>query len=110
MRGGPRLVGTYTTVFGTDPDVWVEASPITHVSADSEIPPFLFARRGSPDRRSMVDDFAGALADDSVDVTVVDADGLAHEDVNVLIGAAGDSVMTPPLMEFLDECFSPGPG
>lgn len=110
MQGGPRLVGTYTTVFGTEPDVWAEASPTTHVSVDSEIPPFLLARRGGPDRRSMVDDFADTLEDASVDVTVVDADGLAHEDVNVLIGAAGDSVMTPPLMEFLDECFSPGSG
>lgn len=110
MRGGPRVVRTYTNVFGSDPDVWVEASPIAHVAGDSDIPPFLLARRGSPDRRSMVDDFATALSEASVVVTIIDAAGLTHEEIRTSIGAADDDVLTPPLMAFLENCFSPQRG
>ena len=90
MQGGPRVVGTYTTVFGTDPDVWVEASPITHVQAGQRDPALPVCATRQP--RPAVDGrrLRRRVADGSVDVTVVDADG-RDEDVNVLIGAAGDS-------------------
>ena len=34
-------IGFYGQVFGEDPDLWKDASPITHVSKDADIPPFL---------------------------------------------------------------------
>ena len=37
---------TYTNAFGTDPEVWEDASPIDHVEADKGIPRFFVAARG----------------------------------------------------------------
>ena len=39
-------------------------------------------------------------------VTVLDAAALSHAEVNSAIGRPGDTVMTPPLAGFLDECFA----
>lgn len=50
-------------------------------------------------------EFAAALQTAGIKATLVNATLLTHEEVNSLIGAAGDTVMTGPLMGFLSECF-----
>ena len=47
-----------------------------------------------------------ALTAAGVPVTIVDARGLSHNQVNTQIGAPGDAVMTPAVTSFLTECFS----
>jgi acetyl esterase/lipase len=111
-----RLAGAgnplYLNAFGPDPAVWADASPIRHVAPGQGIPPHLLVERGTAARRRVVREYADALARAGVPVTVVEARGLTHGDVNDRIGAPGDTVMTPPLVEFLAECLAdpPRPG
>jgi hypothetical protein len=41
-----------------------------------------------------------------VATTVYDAQDLNHENVSTNIGAPGDNTVTPPLMQFLANCFT----
>jgi len=102
--GGPEAV-LYSSVF-TDPARWAEASPMTHVAAGKDIPPMLLVERGEPERRAVLADFVTALETADVPTTVVDGGGLTHGEVNSQIGAPGDTVMTPPVMSFLADCFT----
>jgi hypothetical protein len=43
-----------------------------------------------------------------VPVTVVEAGSLTHEQVSARLGAPGDTVITPPVMQFLEDCFRSG--
>lgn len=96
----------YANAFGDDPKVLADASPINHVAAGKSIPPFLLARRGAADRRALCDDFAAKLRGAGVEARVIDAGSLTHEEVNERIGAAGDTIMTPPVLDFLrTACF-----
>ena len=47
-----------------------------------------------------------ALTAAGVPVTIVDARGLSHNEVNSRIGAPGDTVMTPAVTSFLADCFA----
>ena len=90
--------------FGTDPETQANASPITHVAAGKSIPPFLIATRGTAERKAIQESFRKALSEAGVGATMIDATALSHSEVNDHIGAAGDSVMTPPILNFLDAC------
>lgn len=100
--GSQRAI--YENAFGTDPAVWTRASPITYVAAGRGIPKFLLVSRGEPERRAQAEAFRARLAQAGVAVSVIDATGLSHEDVNRSIGAAGDAVMTPAVSAFLADC------
>ncbi len=91
--------------FGTQPTLHAQASPQNHVASGKGIPPHLLATRGAADRRAIQEAFRKALADAGVSVTMIDATGLSHAQVNESIGAPGDTVMTPPLLAFLQTCF-----
>jgi acetyl esterase/lipase len=91
--------------FGVDPGQLADASPITHVAPDQDIPPFFVVLRGTAGRRAGVDAFVGALRAASVPVTVVEAGGLTHAQVSGKLGAPGDATITPPVLAFLEECF-----
>ena len=91
--------------FGTDPTVHIDASPVTHAAAGSGIPPFLIAVRGGPERRAIQTGFRDALVGAGISATTIDAGGLSHAEVNDAIGAPGDTVMTPPILTFLEGCF-----
>jgi arylformamidase len=95
----------YLDAFGTDPATSAEASAINHVKRGVGIPSFLVAERGTPRRRAEAEAFVARLRAAGVDVTVIDAGSLTHEEVNTQIGRPGDTVMTPPLSEFLAGCF-----
>ncbi len=96
----------YINAFGALPSIWSEASPINHLEASKGIPPFLLVARGSLQRQAMVTNFAQELESVGASTTMIQALELSHEEVNTLIGKPGDSVMTPPLMQFLSQCFS----
>jgi acetyl esterase/lipase len=98
--------GIYVNAFGNDPAVWHEASPIFHVASGKGIPPFLLVTRGLAPRRLQCTKFAEALRGVGVTATVVDATGYSHGDVNTRIGAPGETVVTPPVMQFLAGCFA----
>ena len=87
----------YQSAFGTDPAVWRRASALEHVAPDKDIPPILLVARGTPKRRAAVQAFADALREADVPVTVVEAGGYSHQQVNRNIGVDGEQVITPAL-------------
>jgi arylformamidase len=105
MAQGPNPL--YLAAFGDDPEVWRDASP-QHHAADvvGSRPHFQLARRGTPERRDVNDDFAAALAAAGSVVDVIDASSLDHEGVQRSLGAAGDEVMTPAVLDFVARCFA----
>ena len=105
-RMGGSGVPIYLDAFGSDPAVWAEASPLTHVTTADDVPPHLLVRRGTAGRQRLLQQYADAVAATGAPVTVVDGTGLSHADVNTRIGAPGDTVMTPPLDAFLADCFA----
>lgn len=96
--------GSLTPVYGSDPAVLADISPINNIAAGKGIPPMIVASRGSAGRQSIVADFVTTLEAAGVEVVVIDAQNLDHEAVNRSIGAANDQTMTPHLLEFLRGC------
>ena len=99
--------GLWKRAFGSDPATWKSASPMTHIASDTGIPSYLVAARGPEMRLDLHLEFANALRAANVPVTVLDAQTLDHATVSTNIGAPGDTVMTPAVMDFLDRCFEP---
>lgn len=95
----------YRNAFGEDPLVWAAASPINHVVAGKGIPSFLLASRGKEFRRGMCADFAAALTGAGVNAAIADASAYNHMEVNRNFGMPGETIITPPVMAFLNECF-----
>jgi arylformamidase len=92
--------------FGKDPDMWAAASPITHVRKGTGIGPFLLADRGGPERGWSLAAFRGRLEGIGVPVTVIDVVGHEHDEINARIGRPNDELVTPPIKEFLKDCFA----
>jgi acetyl esterase/lipase len=105
VAGGNRGARLYAAIFGTDPAVQRDASPLRHVERGKDIPPMLLVQRGEPSRVAQLEEFADALRAADVDVEVIDASGYSHRDVNHLIGSTTDPVMTKPVTAFLEDCF-----
>ena len=112
---GYDIPGTLTTAsamqrqilenaFGTDPSIQGLASPRNHVAAGKGIPPFLVVFRGGADREATELGFAQALTAAGIPAGTIDANALTHDLVNERIGAPGDTIMTPRVMEFLRGC------
>jgi arylformamidase len=98
---GRRLVAN---AFGADPAAYAPASPINHVSDRDDPPDVLVITRGTPHRVAEATRFADAMQAAGANVDVLEATGLTHGDVNRLIGATGDTVITPAVTDFLDAC------
>ena len=92
--------------FGTNKDIWAEASPITHISNHSKIGPFFLVRRGTKKRKALTEKFYSALLASSIPTKLVDTTGMSHSQVNKLIGAPSEKTITPPLTQFLKNCFA----
>lgn len=90
--------------FGTDAAVWRDASPANHLTDRRTLPEFQVVVRGAPGRQRVERDFAASVRRAGGDASVLDAVGLTHNDVNRLIGAPGDTRMTPPVREFVTDC------
>ena len=93
----------YFNAFGNNPELWKEASPLYHVEPGKHIPPFLLVRRGSRLSKQICDEFRSKLEKAGVPVTVINADGITHRKVNLLVGAPGDTLVTPKLVKFLSK-------
>jgi acetyl esterase/lipase len=104
IASGDRGARLYRAVFGNRPAVWRDASPITHVDGDD--PPELLVRRGTLHRQRGQAAFAQALRAEGVPTTVVKTPRYSHSDVNRLLGDPDDDVLTPPVEDFLDDCFA----
>jgi arylformamidase len=104
--GAPVEVQTgYRNVFGNDPVVWEQASPINHIVAGAGIADFFVAARGTDWRLSQHLRFLEALDTAGVPTVVLDSRSLEHADLATDIGAPDDTVVTPALLEFLGACF-----
>lgn len=97
-----------------DQTIWTEALGAEHladtsatrlVRAGAGTPPTITVTRGTPARRAVERSYRDALEAAGVETAAIDARGLSHADVARRIGAAGDTVMTPPLTAFLEDCF-----
>jgi arylformamidase len=102
----PEWQPTYTAAFGTDPAVWADASPIRYVAAGAGIPRYFLAARGIDWRIGQHVAWYEALQNAGVPVTVLDSRTLEHTDLTTAVGAPGDTIVTPALMDFLAGCFS----
>ena len=91
---------------GNNLDYLTATSATMLVAADIGIPPMIGVVRGGPLRQRIETAFLGALADAGINSVTIDATSLTHNEVNSRIGAAGDDVMTAPLMQFLHGCFA----
>ena len=95
-------------VFGDDPPVWRDASPLTHVASGKSIPPFLiFYSRGmgentNPSRPAQAKAFANELRQAGIAAEVVDATDRNHGEINRWFGRADDRKVTGAAVQFLD--------
>lgn len=106
-EGSPSTAAMYRNALGTDPATWDAAAPLKVIRAKAGTPDFLIVTRGRPDRVAASEDFAAALRRVRVPVVeVVEANPLDHEGVNAAVGAPGDTVVTPALMDFLRDCLA----
>jgi len=97
----------FINAFGTDRYVWERASPVNHIEAGSDIPPFLLVSRGGELTREMGRAFSDELNRAGVSTSVVKADEYSHIEVDTMIGDAGDRILTPAIEKFLrNVCFS----
>jgi acetyl esterase/lipase len=97
----------FRNAFGNDPAVWRAGSPMRNVAPGKGIPDFLVVTRGTPTRVAQSETFAARLRAAWVPARVVRATGLTHEQVNTSVGAPGDTVVTPPLLDFFRGCIGP---
>jgi acetyl esterase/lipase len=104
IAGGGGSEDMFRNAFGDDPEVWEEASPMRNVAPGRGIPDFLIVTRGTAARVSQASTFATRLRDADVPARLVLATGLTHDEVNGAVGAPGDTVVTPPLMDFFRDC------
>ncbi len=104
IAGGGSQELVYRAVFGNDPAVWDQASPIKNVSPGKGIGSFLMFTQGSAIRLAGNLQFETALQQAGIAADVVRADPLDHAGVNDAVGKPGDTIVTPPLMDFFRRC------
>ena len=103
--GGDITDSMITNAFGSDPATWVAASPLqTLERVGGPAPDAVIVTRGLPRRQAQAQAFASALDAVGAEATVVVATGYSHADVNNQLGAAGETVVTPPVTSFLTDC------
>ena len=82
--------------------------PLYHVEPGKHIPPFLLVRRGPRLNKQICDEFRSKLEKAGVPVTVINANGITHREVNLLIGRPDDTLITPKLVKFLKRYLESG--
>lgn len=102
---GPREQAQWVAAFGNFPDYLTETSMALQVRKGIGTPRTITVVRGNRRRQAVQQGYVDALRAAGVKTTVIDATSLGHQGVTANIGAAGDTVMTPPLMKFLKGCF-----
>lgn len=91
----------YAIPFTDNPDTWADASPVNHVAASKDIPPFLIIYVA--DRtwsKLMSNQFGEKLNEAGVPAEVVAAENKTHATLNQELGVPGDEI-TATVMAFL---------
>ncbi|WP_310391904.1 alpha/beta hydrolase [Hymenobacter sp.] len=101
-QGGEDI---YQNAFGNDPATLRQASPMTHVAAGTAYPRFFVAKRGAAGRVANANAFISQLQAAGTVVSQVDGSRYDHEGVNNAIGEPNETVVTPALRTFLEDCF-----
>ena len=105
--GGDITIEMVTNAFGSDRAGLADASPLqTLERVGGPVPDAVIVTRGQPRRKAQAEGFAAALRGAGAEVTVVEADGYSHADVNARLGTAGETVETPTITEFLTACLA----
>jgi acetyl esterase/lipase len=95
------LSDIYKGAFGEDPEKLKDASPITHVAAGRNIPPFLIIHAGQREMSEMQSkNLEAALKKAGGEALVVAAPGKTHGTLNQHLGKPGDKP-TKSVREFL---------
>jgi len=95
----------YINSFGTDINLNTQASPIFNIRNSISYPKFFVAKRGNAERLAIADDFISALEESNVSVSQIHGSIYDHTGINNAIGELNESLITNPLIEFLEECF-----
>ncbi len=99
----------YAEVFGKDPAVHHDASPMHHVAKDKDIPPFLICYssgmggRANPKRSVCANAFRDALRAAGVRAEVIDASDRNHGQINQRFGNPDDEKVTIRAKAFLED-------
>lgn len=101
---GERL--QWSDSLGNDSHYRTETSATRLVEPGIGIPETIGVVRGTPQRQRIERAYLAALDAAGIRTVTIDARGLSHNEVNTRIGAPGDTVMTPPLVSFLETCFT----
>ncbi len=102
-----RAAAFYGQIFGDDPEVWRDATPVTHVAAGKGIPPFLICysrgmrEQSNPTRKAQAEAFASKLRAARIPAEVVDASDRSHGEINAWFGDEGDVKVTGRAIAFL---------
>ncbi|WP_165249334.1 alpha/beta hydrolase [Paludisphaera soli] len=105
----PRIRSLYTSVFGDDPKVQEDASPIAHVARDQDIPPFLLLHVDRADSRAQSNALAAKLREAGVPATVLAFPAKTHATINRELGRPGDPP-TRAVFDFLKARCDAAPG
>lgn len=97
---------------GNNPDYLTDTSATLLLRSGEAAPPpdTLSVYRGNLRRQAVELDYLRATRQAGGETVAVDARSLTHGQVSSRIGAAGDRVMTPPLLRFLRTCYTPPAG
>ncbi|NUM52018.1 MAG: alpha/beta hydrolase [Candidatus Hydrogenedentes bacterium] len=108
--GEPLARGRYQRAFGKDEAVWRNASPISHVAKDKQIPPFLLVHAGERVASLRQADGLGAkLREAGVKAELFHAENKNHMTLNKDIGATEDAT-TRAILAFLEANGAKTPG
>ncbi len=95
----------YINAFGTNANLNYQASPILNIESSSSYPKFFIAKRGSPKRIAIANDFINVLEQNNITVSQIDGSFYDHSGINNAIGKPNESLITNPLIVFLEKCF-----
>ncbi len=95
----------YINAFGTNSTLNEQASPLLNVLSGPAYPQFFIAKRGNARRIATADAFIHALEENGTTVWQLDGSIYDHSGINHAIGEANETVITPALTDFFDQCF-----
>lgn len=103
----PSQIGDemYQNAFGTNNSTLIQASPIYNLFSSVSYPRFFVAKRGADDRVSLADAFINKLKSVGVVVSEVNGNPYTHGGINDAIGNPADTIITPALKIFFQQCF-----
>lgn len=96
----------WLVALGDNPNYKTETSANHLLTPASDAPDAIGVYRGTAQRQLIEKAYVNEVKATGATTALIDARTLSHEEVNSRIGAAGDTVMTPPLVAFLTSCFA----